>query len=97
MVFGDEKELLEPFKGSVKFTNTTVKLEHLFAINEKKMHESLDEKEVFEWFNKGWIAWSHAHLHSLNSLSVVAKRASKTAEEQSKGTPEIKPASDTIQ
>ena len=79
-----EKELLEPFKGSVKFTNTTVKLEHLYAINEKKLHESLNEKEVYEWFNKGWIAWSHAHLHSLNSLSQVAKRATKASELASK-------------
>ena len=69
------KELLEPFKGQVRFTNTTVKLEHLYVINEKKLHESLNEAEVFEWFNKGWIAWSHAHLHSLSSLKDVAKRA----------------------
>jgi len=70
-----EKELLEPFKGEVKFTNTTIKLEHLYVINEKKLHESLNEAEVFDWFKKGWIAWSHAHLHSLSSLGLVAKRA----------------------
>lgn len=77
-----EKGLLETFKGSVKFSNTTVKLEHLYAINEKKLHEALNEKECYEWFNKGWLGWAHAHLHSLSSLGLVAKRSSKANAEQ---------------
>lgn len=83
-----EKELLEPFKGEVKFANTTIKLEHLFVINEKKLHDTLSETEVFEWFNKGWIAWSHAHLHSLSSISVVAKRAINSSAAPSTATKE---------
>jgi len=74
-----EKDLFESFTGSVKFANTTVKLEHLYAINEKKLHETLNEKECYEWFNKGWLGWAHAHLHSLGSLAQVAKRSSRVS------------------
>lgn len=70
-----EKAILEPFKGQIKYGQSTINLGDLYSINEKKLHEVLSEKEVAEWFNKGWLAWSHAHLHSLGSVHEIIKRA----------------------
>ncbi|TVZ40815.1 SapC protein [Alteromonadaceae bacterium 2753L.S.0a.02] len=76
-----DKELLEPYNATVKFDNNTVKLNELYAINEKKLHESLDKDELHEWFNKGWIAWCHAHLHSLGSMHELVLRQRKALAE----------------
>lgn len=76
-----EKELLEPFKGTVKFSDTAVKLDQLYAINEKKFYE-LEDKDIVDWFKKGWMAWTHAHLHSLNSMGEVVKRHAQGASDK---------------
>ena len=88
-----EKELFEPYNATVKFKNGEVKMNDLFCINEKKLHEALDKDELQEWFNKGWIAWCHAHLHSLSSMPEIIKRQRKTIEEP--GQPEEAPAEET--
>lgn len=86
-----EKGLLEPYKGEIRFTNTTVKLDQMYIINEKKLHASLNESELFEWFKKGWVAWSYAHLSSLASLVQIANR-SKVSPEATPETPAKKNA-----
>ncbi len=73
-----EKGVLEPFQGQVKFPQGSVNLGDLYAINEKKLHEVLNETDVNEWFKKGWLAWSHAHLHSLGSMQEIFRRARKS-------------------
>ncbi|WP_240312010.1 SapC family protein [Teredinibacter turnerae] len=75
-----EKELLEPYNATVKYDNNTVKLNDLYAVNEKKLHESLEKDETHEWFKKGWIAWSYAHLHSLGSMHELVLRQRKSLE-----------------
>ncbi len=75
-----EKELLEPFKGSVKLSEGSVSFGDLYSINEKKMHEVLTEADVYEWFKKGWLAWSLAHLHSIGSINEILIRARNAAE-----------------
>ncbi|SMF23231.1 SapC protein [Alteromonadaceae bacterium Bs31] len=72
-----EKELFEPYKATVKFENGQVRLDDLYVINEKKLHETLDKDTLFEWFNKGWIAWTHAHLHSLGAIPQIILRQRK--------------------
>ncbi|VUD53761.1 hypothetical protein TDB9533_01899 [Thalassocella blandensis] len=72
-----EKELLEPFKGVIKFADASLKLDHLHVINEQKMYEALSDADVVEWFKKGWLAWSHAHLHSISAMSELVKRLPK--------------------
>ncbi len=69
-----EKDLLEPSKGTIKFTDTELKLNHLYVINEKKFHESLDDEEIVKWFKRGWLSWVSAHLHSIGAMPEVLKR-----------------------
>ncbi len=76
-----EKELFEPYNATVKFPEGQIRLNDLYCINEKKLHESLNQEELQEWFKKGWIAWCHAHLHSLGSVGELVKRQRKAAEE----------------
>lgn len=73
-----EKELFEPYNATVKFDGASVKLNDLFCINEKKMHEVLTQEDVHDWFKKGWMAWSFAHLHSLSSVGELVKRLRKS-------------------
>ena len=78
-------EMLIPFKAQVKIEkDKAVRLDNLFVIDEKKLNELPDE-EVTNWFRKGWLGWSFAHLHSLGAVPRVAKRdrqAKSTAEAQ---------------
>lgn len=73
-----EKELLEPFKGVIKFADASLKLDHLHVINEQKLYEKLSDEDVVQWFKKGWLAWTHAHLHSISAMSELVKRLPKT-------------------
>ncbi len=50
-----------------------LRLEGLYVIDEKKLAE-LPEEKVGDWFKKGWLAWSYAHLHSLGALNRLVKR-----------------------
>ena len=72
-----DKGVLEPFKGTVKFTDTTLKLDHLYVVNEKKFHDSMKDNEIVEWFKNGWLAWTNAHLHSISAMPEVVKRLPK--------------------
>lgn len=73
------KDLLQPCKSTIKFTDTTLKLDHLYVVEEKAFHESLSDEELSEWFKKGWIAWTYAHIHSMGAMSEVVKRMPKQA------------------
>jgi len=75
-----EKELIQPFKGELKFKEGSLKLNDLYTIDEKKMVETLSESEVNDWFKRGWLAWSYAQLHSIGSIDSVLKRAQVAAE-----------------
>lgn len=68
------KNLLHPCKGTIKFTDTTMKLDHLFVVDEKAFSEALNDEEIIEWYKKGWVAWTYAHIHSIAALSEVVKR-----------------------
>lgn len=69
-----ELDLLKPFDSTVKFGDSSVRLNDLLCLDEAKLHQTLDEEQAYEWFQKGWLAWSHAHLHSLGSIGEVVKR-----------------------
>ena len=75
-----EKELIQPFKGELKFKEGSLKLNDLYTIDEKKMVETLSESDVNDWFKRGWLAWSYAQLHSIGSIDSVLKRAQAVAE-----------------
>ena len=81
-----EKDLLVPFKGTVKFSNTEMKLDHMYVVDEVKMHKSLTDEEIVQWYKKGWITWTIAHLHSVSSIDQVIKRlkAAAAAKESAK-------------
>lgn len=76
----NEKDILRPFKGGIKVGESKINLDDLYVIDEQLLHSKLDEKDVNEWFKKGWLAWSHAHLHSLGSVNEVFKRAQTAAQ-----------------
>lgn len=81
-----EKGLLQPCKSTIKFTDTTLKLDHLYVVGDKEFHESLSDEETAEWFKKGWIAWTYAHIHSMGAMPEVVKRMPKKQPE-SEGEP----------
>jgi len=70
-----EKELLKRFDGKINFSDGALDLGDVYAVDEKKLHEILDEAEVAKWFKQGWLAWTYAHLHSIGSVNEVIKRA----------------------
>ncbi|WP_086933750.1 SapC family protein [Agarilytica rhodophyticola] len=69
-----EKDLLKPCQGTIKFTDTTLKLDHLFVVDEKEFHSALSDEEIVDWYKKGWIAWTYAHIHSIGAIPEVVKR-----------------------
>lgn len=73
-----EKDLLKPCKGTIKFTDTTLKLDHMFVVEEKAFAEALSDEEVLDWYKRGWIAWTYAHIHSLGAIPEVVKRLQKS-------------------
>lgn len=72
-----EKDLLKPCQNTIKFSDNTLKLDSLYVIEEKAFVEALSDEEVVEWFKKGWIAWTYAHLNSVGSFGEVVKRLKK--------------------
>jgi len=68
------KGLLEPCKGTIKFTDTTLKLDHMYVVDEKAFSEALSDEEILDWYKKGWIAWTYAHIHSIGAIPEVVKR-----------------------
>ena len=76
-----EKDLLKPYEGKVKVNETDVPLSHYLVVDEKKFHNNLSDTEISDWFKKGWIAWTYAHLNSLQSMTKVIQRIN-VAEQQ---------------
>ena len=76
-----EKGLIEPYQGKLRFSDTTLKLDHMFVVNEEKFYETLTDDDIVGWFKKGWLAWTHAHLHSISALSELVNRLPRVSEE----------------
>ncbi len=69
-----EKDLLQPCQNKIKFSDNELKLDSLYVVEEKAFVEKLSDEEIAEWFKKGWIAWTYAHLNSVSSIQEVVKR-----------------------
>ncbi|HEX7028899.1 MAG TPA: SapC family protein [Gammaproteobacteria bacterium] len=70
----DRLEMLTPFKAQVSIEkDKAVRLDNLFVIDDKKL-AGLPDEEITNWFRKGWLGWSYAHLHSLGAASRVVSR-----------------------
>ena len=76
-----ERELLTPFnvQVSVSEDEKPIRLDTLYVIDEKKLNELPDE-QVTDWFRKGWLGWSFAHLHSLGAMRRLVKRDRKVVD-----------------
>jgi len=75
-----EQDLFKAFNIQVMLEkNKPLRLEGLFAIDEQKLNQ-LPEEKVGEWFKKGWLAWSYAHMHSLGALRRLVKRQQQSAD-----------------
>lgn len=68
-----KKDLFMPFSAKVHHESVKIKMDGLYSIDEKKLHEQ-DESTIYEWFNKGWIAWAHGQLNSVDALTDLARR-----------------------
>lgn len=69
-----EADIFKPFNVQVMLEkDQPLRLEGLFILDETKL-TALTEEQVSEWFKKGWIAWSYAHMHSLGALTRLIKR-----------------------
>ena len=74
-----ENGFFTPFKAQVTDREgKRMRLDNLFVIDEKKFHGLPDER-ITEWFRKGWLAWSYAHLHSLGAVPRLLKREQQAA------------------
>lgn len=77
-----EKGLLKPCKNTIKFADdNTLKLDNLYVVEEEDFVKGLSDEEIADWFKRGWIAWTYAHLNSVASLHELIKRLPR-AEEQ---------------
>jgi hypothetical protein len=68
-----KNDFFTPFKAQVKVGAKPMRLDNLFVIDEKKLN-SLPDEQIRDWFRKGWLAWSYAHLHSLGAVPRLVKR-----------------------
>lgn len=62
------KGLLSRCKSTVKLLDREIKLDSFFVVNEREFQEALTDEEVVDWFNRGWIGWTYAHIHSIGSV-----------------------------
>lgn len=75
------KNLLVPCKNTIKFSDRTVSLNHLYVIDEQAFGGALSDKEIVEWYKKGWIAWSYAQIFSLGAIPNLVERLPQKAPE----------------
>jgi hypothetical protein len=69
-----ENDLLTPFNAQVEFEKgKRMRFDNFSVIDVKKLN-NLPGGQVKDWFYKGWLAWSYAHLHSLGAMSRLIKR-----------------------
>lgn len=71
------KGLLNRSETVVEFKDRSLKLNDFFVVNERNLYESLTDEEIVDWYYKGWIAWSYAHIHSIGSIIEILKRMKK--------------------
>ena len=66
-------DMFKPFNIQVNQPDTDpLRLQGLFALDEEKLTQ-LDKDQLNDWFRKGWLAWSYAHMHSLGALKRLLK------------------------
>ncbi len=69
-----KNDFFMPFKAQVKISkDKAMRLDTLYIIDEKKL-KNLPDEQIKDWFHKGWLAWSFAHLHSLGAVPRMLKR-----------------------
>lgn len=78
-----DNEFFMPFKEVRGSDDKRVQLDNLFVIDEKKLN-TLPEEQINDWFRKGWLAWSYAHLHSLGALPRLLKRELQTSTQENR-------------
>ena len=67
-------DIFKPFNVQVMVEkDKPLRLEGLSIIDEEKLSK-LSEEQVNDWFKKGWLAWSYAHMHSLGAIRRLVKR-----------------------
>jgi SapC. len=71
------KGLLSRCKSTVKLLDREVKLDSFFVVNEHDFQDALTDEEIVDWFNRGWLGWTYAHIHSIGAVNEILKRMAK--------------------
>ncbi|MGQ9427614.1 SapC family protein [Gilvimarinus sp. F26214L] len=88
-----EQDMLIPFDAQVGGgSGGSVRLQGLYAIDDKKFAK-LSGETLEQWFQRGWVGWVFAHLHSLGALRQLPRPAPKPdAQPEAANSPEGEPA-----
>lgn len=79
-----EKMMFKPFNVQITAREQSpVRLDGLFVIDEA-VFSRLEGNLLQEWFQKGWVAWIYAHLHSIGTLSQLSDRLNPSAMQEPK-------------
>lgn len=68
------KGLLVRSDVEVKMKGSSLKLDDFFVVDTNEFHSALTEEEIVDWYHKGWLGWTYAHLHSIGAVSNLARR-----------------------
>ena len=69
----NEKGLFKEFEFTVQQKDREPEsVKGLYTLDKNKLLELSDE-DILKWFKNDWLSWSYAHLHSLGTLSRLAK------------------------
>ena len=68
------KGLLVKSDIEIKRQGKSIKLDDFYVVDGSEFHGALTDEEILDWYKKGWIGWTYAHLHSIGSVSEVVKR-----------------------
>jgi hypothetical protein len=72
-------DFFTPFKAQVRNDEgKQMRLDNLFILDETRLNK-LPDGQIGDWFRKGWLAWSYAHLHSLGAVPRLVKRERENA------------------
>lgn len=80
-------DLLKPFNAEIgRDSGSPIRLEGMFTVDEKRFSE-LKGEELEEWFRKGWVGWTYAHLHSIGALGTLSRGIAEAAARDGAETP----------
>ena len=73
-----ENDMLKPFDAEIgRDSKNPIRIEGMYTVDEKAF-SALQGEQLEEWFSKGWLGWTYAHLHSIGSLGTLSRGVAET-------------------